>query len=126
MQYKLSLCLWLLVLTGSTAHAFADQSRDTHDACVAEVQTLVRFGEQVIEPFLPTQEGQQSFAAVQELISFTRGSVAELRKECASYGDLDRMMLMLALIWETYRRMALGDLQEFSTLVYIDRAVQEM
>jgi|GEM_PF-5894012 len=125
MQYARLLCLCFVALVIGPRDVFAEQSREGHDACVTEVKVLVQFGEQVIEPFLPTKEGEKSFVAVQELISFTRVSVVELRKECAPYRDLDRMMLMLALIWETYRRMALGDLQEYSASVYIDQKAKE-
>lgn len=125
MRHIIVLGLSVLMLVAVPVRAEMQSSLEEHDGCVDEVRALVRFGEQAIEPFLPTQEGQRSFAAVQELISFTKGSVLQLQQECVRYQDLNRMMLLLTLIWETYQRMAEGSLQEYSTFVHIDQEAKE-
>lgn len=107
--------VFVFLLAGG-ANASTQSLLEEHDACVDEARMLVAFGEEVIEPFLPTDNVHEAYPPVKTLIAKTRGAIESIRDECRAYEDLDRMMTSLLLLWDAYRLIAEGQWTEHDAM----------
>lgn len=107
--------MFVFLLAGGVS-ASTQSLPEEHDACVDEARALVAFGEEVIEPFLPTDNAHEAYPPVKVLIARTRGAIESIRDECRAYEDLDRMMTSLLLLWDVYRLIAEGQWIEYNAM----------